>query len=70
MNSTGNNDPKNKTSGAGNKEKSAENKKVKTSLKDHSNPLIRSIARVSYTVWLIVMAVGMSLAFIVALFLL
>lgn len=70
MNSTGSSNSKNKTSGGGVKDNSAENKKVRTSLKEHSNPLIRSFAKMGYTVWIIVMAVGMALAFIVALFLL
>lgn len=40
-----------------------------TSLKDHKNPVIRGLARTSYTVYIIVMVVGLILAFIVGLFL-
>ncbi len=38
-------------------------------LKDHSNPMVRGFAKTSYTVWIIVMAVGLFLAFVVSLFL-
>lgn len=40
-----------------------------TSLKDHKNPVIRGMARTSYTVYFIVMVVGLILAFVVGLFL-
>jgi hypothetical protein len=39
------------------------------SLKDHSNPMIRGFAKAGYTVWIIVLAVGLFLAFVVSLFL-
>lgn len=45
-------------------------KKKKTSLRQHKNPFIRTTARAGYTVWIVVMAVGLLLAFIVSLFLL
>ncbi len=38
-------------------------------LKDHSNPMIRGFARTGYTIWIIVLAVGLFLAFVVSLFL-
>lgn len=38
----------------------------KTAWKDHSNPIVRSIAKVGLWVWIVVMAVGLGLAFIVA----
>lgn len=38
-------------------------------LKDHSNPLIRNFAKTGYTIWIIVLAVGLFLAFVVSLFL-
>lgn len=38
-------------------------------LKDHSNPMIRGFAKAGYTVWIIVLAVGLFLAFVVSLFL-
>ncbi len=41
----------------------------KTPLKDHKNPIIRGFARTGYTVWIVVMVVGLTLAFIAALFL-
>ncbi len=40
-----------------------------TSLKDHKNPVIRGLAHTSYTVYFIVMAIGLILAFVVGLFL-
>ncbi len=45
-------------------------KKQKTSLKKHRNPFIRGTAKAGYTVWIIIMVVGVSLAFIVSVFLL
>lgn len=44
--------------------------KDKTSWKDHNNWFVRSSARVGYTVWIVVMAVGLLLAFGVSVFLL
>lgn len=44
--------------------------KKSSSLKDHKNPLIRGFAHVGFWVWIIVMAVGLGLAFIVSLALL
>ena len=41
----------------------------KTPLKDHKNPIIRGFARTGYTIWLVVMVVGLILAFIVSVFL-
>ena len=38
-------------------------------LKDHSNPMIRGFAKTGYTIWIIVLAVGLFLAFVVSLFL-
>ncbi|CAN5294433.1 hypothetical protein BH23BAC2_BH23BAC2_10850 [soil metagenome] len=38
-------------------------------LKEHSNPVVRGFAKAGYTVWIIVMAVGLFLAFVVSLFL-
>ena len=38
-------------------------------LKDHSNQMIKGFARAGYTVWIIVLAVGLFLAFVVSLFL-
>lgn len=38
-------------------------------LKDHSNPVIRGFAKTGYTIWIIVLAVGLFLAFVVSLFL-
>lgn len=38
-------------------------------LKDHSNRMVRGFAKTGYTVWIIVMAVGLFLAFVVSLFL-
>ena len=70
MNSTGNTDSQNKTFGAGDKKSSAKNKKPRTPLKEHSNPLVRSFAKMSYTVWVVVMAIGMFLAFVIAIFVL
>ena len=45
-------------------------KTKKTSYKEHKNPIIRSIARTGYTVWLVVMGIGIVLAFIVSVFVL
>lgn len=50
------------------KKKEEDNKK--TSLRKHKNPFIRTTARAGYTIWIVVMAVGLLLAFIVSLFLL
>ncbi|CAM4146133.1 hypothetical protein [Gillisia limnaea] len=41
----------------------------KTPLKEHKNPIIRGFAKTGYTVWIVVMVVGLTLAFVVALFL-
>ena len=41
----------------------------KTSLKEHKNPLIRGFARTGYTVWIVVMVLGVIMAFIAAIFL-
>lgn len=41
----------------------------KPPLKDHSNPVIKGFAKAGYTVWIIVLAVGLFLAFVVGLFL-
>jgi len=38
-------------------------------LKNHSNPMIRGFAKTGYTIWIIVLAVGLFLAFVVSLFL-
>lgn len=38
-------------------------------LKDHSNRMIRGFAKTGYTIWIIVLAVGLFLAFVVSLFL-
>lgn len=70
MNSNRNPDPQNRTTGTGDMKSSAKNKKKRTPLKEHSNPLVRSFAKTSYTVWVVVMAVGMFLAFVIAIFLL
>ena len=40
-----------------------------TSLREHKNSTVRFFARTGYTVWIIVMVVGLILAFIVSLFL-
>lgn len=39
---------------------------TKKSWKEHNNPLIRGIAKVGLWVWIVVMAVGLGLAFLVA----
>ncbi len=41
----------------------------KTPLKEHKNPIIRGLARTGYTVWIVMMVVGVIMAFIVAIFL-
>lgn len=41
-----------------------------TPLREHDNSIVRFFARTGYTVWIIVMAVGLLLAFIVSFFLL
>lgn len=41
----------------------------KTPLKDHKNPIIRAFARTGYTIWIVVMVVGLTLAFIASIFL-
>ncbi len=38
-------------------------------LKEHTNPMVRGFAKAGYTVWIIVLAVGLFLAFVVSLFL-
>ncbi|MDT0686816.1 hypothetical protein [Autumnicola psychrophila] len=38
----------------------------KTSYRDHKNPVIRALSRTGYTVWIVVMAIGLILAFIVS----
>lgn len=38
-------------------------------LKDHSNRMVRGFAKTGYTIWIIVLAVGLFLAFVVGLFL-
>ena len=45
-------------------------KDKKTSYKNHRNKFIRVTARAGYTVWIIILVVGVSLAFIVSVFLL
>ncbi|MEP6262647.1 MAG: hypothetical protein ABJ092_13815 [Gillisia sp.] len=40
-----------------------------TPLRDHDNSVVRFFAKTGYTVWIIVMVVGLILAFIVSLFL-
>ncbi len=49
---------------------SGEPVKKSTSLKDHKNPIVRGLAHAGFWVWIIVMAVGLGLAFIVSLALL
>lgn len=41
----------------------------KTPLNEHKNPIIRGFAKTSYTIWIVVMVVGIILAFVVAIFL-
>lgn len=41
----------------------------KTPLKEHKNPIIRSFAKTGYTIWIVVMVVGIILAFIVGILL-
>ncbi|MFO8146470.1 MAG: hypothetical protein ACQEWG_06895 [Bacteroidota bacterium] len=41
----------------------------KTPLNEHKNPIIRGLARTGYTIWIVVMVVGVTLAFIVSIFL-
>ena len=41
-----------------------------TPLSEHDNSIVRFFAKTGYTVWIIVMVVGLILAFIVSLFLL
>ena len=45
------------------------NRGFKTPLKEHRNPLIRGFAKTGYTIWIVVMVVGLILAFIIAIFL-
>lgn len=45
------------------------NMRWNSSLKDHNNRVVRGFARTSYTVWIVVMVLGLILAFIVGLFL-
>lgn len=40
--------------------------KKSNSWKEHDNPIVRGIARVGLWVWIVVMAVGLGLAFLVA----
>lgn len=44
--------------------------KKSSNLKDHKNPVVRAFAHVGFWVWIIVMAVGLGLAFLVSLALL
>ncbi len=53
--------PQNETSGT---------KKASTPLREHPNKFIRFFARAGFTVWIIVMVVGLSIAFVVSVFLL
>ena len=41
----------------------------KTPLNEHKNPIIRGLARTGYTIWIVVMVVGIIMAFIVGIFL-
>lgn len=41
-----------------------------TNLKDHKNPVIRAFAHLGFWVWIIVMAIGLGLAFLVSMALL
>jgi len=45
-------------------------KNESTSLRDHPNKYIRFFANAGFTVWIIVMVVGLSIAFVVSVFLL
>ncbi len=45
------------------------NMKHLTPLREHENSIVRFFARTGYTVWIIVMTLGLLLAFIVSLFL-
>ena len=64
-----NNDPAiNSTSGPKNSKTDPLNMN-RPPLKDHSNPLVRKFAKTGYTIWIIVLAVGLFLAFVVSLFL-
>lgn len=45
-------------------------KKESTSLRDHPNKYIRFFANAGFTVWIVVMVVGLSIAFVVSVFLL
>ncbi len=45
-------------------------KKESTPLREHPNKFIRFFARAGFTVWIIVMVVGLSIAFVVSVFLL
>jgi hypothetical protein len=45
-------------------------KKGGTSLREHPNKFIRFFARAGFTVWIIVMAIGLAIAFVVSVFLL
>ncbi len=60
-NVTGSVNPPNDTTGK---------KKERTSLREHPNKFIRFFARAGFTVWIIVMVVGLSIAFVVSVFLL
>ncbi|MFO7720437.1 MAG: hypothetical protein R6W85_08360 [Gillisia sp.] len=41
----------------------------KTPLNEHKNAIIRGLAKTGYTIWIVVMVVGLILAFIVSIFL-
>ncbi len=44
-------------------------KKGRTSLREHPNKAIRFFAKAGFTVWIIVMVIGLVIAFVVSLFL-
>ncbi|MDT0648894.1 hypothetical protein [Autumnicola edwardsiae] len=45
----------------------ASKKKIdKTSYRKHKNPVIRALSKTGYTVWIVVMAIGLLMAFIVS----
>lgn len=41
-------------------------KSTKKSYKEHQNPIVRALARTGYTVWLVVMGIGIVIAFVVS----
>lgn len=47
-----------------------EEKEKKPSLKDHKNPVVRFFAKFAFSVWMIVMGVGLLLALVVSFMLL